>query len=107
MAKKEFKKSKALYAVSMPEDFNFDEHAALNREDFENDGLFLQHKAKQYRYRALMLDERADFFFKYGSKATVRKAAKLVALLEKMKALKKELVQKGVPIDGIIEGSTK
>lgn len=82
---------KAVKLTEWPKDFDGKVHKPLHRGDFQDEAVYLDHKAAELEDRAKRMRQEAADARLMGNAADRQKAKKLRAMQERMKALETEL----------------
>lgn len=87
---------------AFPEDYNPSEHKPFIRKDFNDETIWLEWRAETYEAKAKAYRDEAVQIKTYGSAEERKAAKKLAAYADKFAALKAELAESGLDVDGIL-----
>lgn len=85
-----------------PADFDPKAHKPLRRGDFENESVFLIHRADEFEARAKAYRTEAEAVSKLGSAQDRAKTKRLAAMQKKIEDLKKQLADQGVDVEAMM-----
>ncbi len=86
---------------TIPTDYSFDKHAALDKDDFVDRKEYLEYRARGYEHKAAQLREQA----KTGKTGGGGKVKRLAKMLDKAEAIKAELAAAGIDVEALLRAT--